>query len=150
MKPIFWNARGDETERRFLEATSKRSTTPKWFRGVRRTSPSFDAKGIDVQARIKRPDSARVMTIPIQIKSSESGKRSFYENHPEAKQAGVPVLVVTDAMTPHLIREALYDTLKPFLAVEREHFKKYLDGLGRTRLSKRGQKIKEHIARSRE
>ncbi len=151
MKPIFHEPRGEEAERRFLEYAQKRtSKTPSWFNGVRRSSIKFDVKGVDICASIKRPDDEKPMTVPIQIKSSEGGKRAYYQSHPDARAVRVPVLVITDTMTSEEIRKKLYRTLKPFLTCPRDHFKHYLEGLGKSRLSKRGQAIKAHIKKTRQ
>jgi|CXWL01.1.fsa_nt_gi hypothetical protein len=110
----------------------------------------FDAKGVDICASIKRTDDRKVMTVPVQIKSSDGGRRSYYQSHPDAKEVRVPVLVVDDTMTADQIRTELYRALKPFLSVPRDHFKSYLSGLGKRGLSARGNQIKAHIKKTRQ
>lgn len=150
MGPIYDDDRGYKTEERFLQAVKERnSDTPSWFRGVRRAGPKFDIKGIDFSAKIKRHDDEKYMSVPVQIKSSKSGRNSYYEKHPEAKAVGVIVLVVHDGMKAGEIRQRLYGALEPFLHVPRDHFKAFFDGAHESKMSRRGRALRKHIVQKR-
>jgi hypothetical protein len=147
---LFGTDRGDRSEERFLSAARKRtSATPKWFRGVRRGSVKFDVNGVDMIAKIKRRDDWKVMSVPIQVKSSSGGKRRFYAERPEAKRLGIPVIVVTDDATPDSLRAELYEALRPFLSAQRDHFKRYFTGIGRGKLSSSGKRISDMLTKKR-
>jgi hypothetical protein len=101
--------------------------------------------GVDFRARIKKPGYRDLMSVPFQIKSSERGKAEYYEKHPDAKAAGVPVLVIRPEMTDEGIREMFYAELHKAYAYDRYHFQTYFEGLARRRLSRRGAALVQHI-----
>lgn len=142
--------KGDEAEERFLRIAKTRTrATPSWYVDTKRASPMFDMKGLDMIARIRRDDDKKPMSVPIQVKSSSRGRRAYYAVHPEAKEVGVIIMVVHDGLSDDEIRSRLYRHLRPFLSVRRDHFKKYLHRLGRSRVSDRGRAIRDMIAESR-
>jgi hypothetical protein len=142
--------RGIESEKRFLSAVKEKTDkTPLWFVGVKRAPVLFDINGIDMIVRIKREDDLKPMSIPVGVVSSKRGRKSFYETRPRAKELKMPVMRITDAMTPDDIRTQLYDALKLFHKVPRDHFKSFLESAAKGVLGKRGRAIKKHIEQRR-
>jgi hypothetical protein len=114
-RPVFGEARralgvlasytGMRAECLAIEAL--RDSPPKWLLETRPATPEEDAAGVDVVAYTDAGE------IPIQIKSSRTGKREFLEAHPDCRY---PVVVVPRCADPALVRDTLLSALGEYRA----------------------------------
>lgn len=92
--PYTWNEVALINERK-LARINTLPKKPSWFIEWVEATPFMDiAGGIDGYARI-RYTNGMICDIPVQIKSSESGVRTYEEKRPSAARRGVVLLVVT-------------------------------------------------------
>jgi len=103
---IFENPEGIRREVRLFEALSiLTQSTPQWFRKAERAVTSLDKRGIDGFVRINIGD--RKLRVALQVKSSEGGRRIFYEEHPDRRSL-IPVVIVNDDDDNERLREKTY------------------------------------------
>lgn len=96
--------RGSEAEQRFFEAFAEESFShPDWFRGIEQSKDWEEPLGIDAHALT---DAGK---IPIQLKSSISGKHHHHRNHPD--RADIVVIVIELGFTAAQIRSKTYAAL---------------------------------------
>ncbi len=142
--------RGAHREDKFFRAARKKTKqTPWWFRSVRRASPGMDVRGIDGFVKVKIHPDQKAMSVPIQIKSSASGKYHYAVKHPLNLNAGVVVLIISEEMTDDEIRHMLYSELGKVRSLSREHFQEFLEKLLERGLRPNGKKIKQMIVTQR-
>lgn len=92
-------------ERVFAVGTRFRDAAraPEWFLGIARGTQREDAEGIDahVEVHITRLETHR---IPLQIKSSETGRRKFRK---DPRRWHIPCVVVHERMTDEEVFDAI-------------------------------------------
>ncbi len=140
---------GDESEQRFIYAlTTRTSSTPSWFKGIKKAGPGHDLKGIDAFVFICRTDDPKPMSVPVQIKRSVKNIHKFSKTHPEAARLGMPVIVIPPEITDEEIRIKTYKVVEHCLTLPRDHFAKYLH-LGSGRRKKPARELLREIRNGR-
>jgi hypothetical protein len=108
------------SEERFLKALSvKTERTPVWFIKIRRASRFMDLRGVDFYAFLYFPNENRRVKVPIQIKSSMTGRIKFYQSH--IQLGSVVVIIVKPDRTDDDIRHQLYKILESVRDVDRRY-----------------------------
>ncbi len=103
---------GDATESRFFTALGIRTAqTPIWFQKVKPAHRLWDIRGIDAFAYVDYREGERRLKIPVQIKSSATGAKHYYEIHQLCKEHGVHVIVVKSTKTDDQLRQSAYAAL---------------------------------------
>lgn len=103
------NPEGFMREARFFEIfQDPQPHTPRWLCDVMRASIPLDRRGIDGFAQIQV--GTEKIKLPLQVKSSRSGKRRFLEEKPKYRDI-VTVILIKDTFTDEHIRQQLYTSL---------------------------------------
>ena len=103
--------RGQEAEERFL-AIAKEMRKKHLINKVRHASTRQDRFGIDFILFVPPPSGGKDTMVLVQVKSSRSGMKEYFERHPECKEANVVVSIVNDNRTDACIRKALLKRIK--------------------------------------
>ena len=141
-------AYGAENEARFLIlANSRGPLRPAWFRGIIRASPSIDARGVDMLAKIVLDDNPKIVHVPVELKSSDGGKVHYFEKHPWAAAKKVVVIVIGQRTDVQLL-EHFYAMLGRVHA-EGRRYSGFYQWLLSQPLGSNGPAYKKHIRQSR-
>lgn len=109
--------RGFENERRALNCLKGLGTNkPYWFGKALKACPEMDKRGVDIlvviKSRNKRKKMRRWCVVPLQIKSSITGKDLFCKTHLLHHKARVPVIVAADFLTAEELRSDIFKELE--------------------------------------
>lgn len=97
--------RGRLAEERFI-ALARSLTNKSLVRRVKKASTTLDILGVDVIIFLYSLSGKKDIKVPVQIKSSFTGLRSYQQNHPRHIEAGVICIVVNELIPDeHIIKE---------------------------------------------
>lgn len=112
--------RGEMAEYRFFTACKVRTKqTPSWFIKVKDGKIFWDRRGIDAFAYFKPLDGSKRVIVPIQVKSSSTGRRHFLLEKSLEEIDNILVIVVHHSKTDDQIRQQLYSELGKIRAQKR-------------------------------
>ena len=149
--------RGIRNEQRALGALGElKKLYPAFIYDVAQASPETDARGIDmlVTVTLGHMPTDRIpqlMTIPIQIKSSEKGVDEWKIVHSDLHRSGVLVFFILDSASPRKVRRLMYRALMKVMRNSRGGmlYASLYDRLYSTKGSKKLQEYIEKIKASR-
>ncbi len=98
-----------------------------FFIRLRQASLRDDVQGVDWLVDMYSHRRGAIV-VPLQIKGSGKAVQEYFRQHPDAKEAGVPVQVVREWHTPERVRETCFDLLQAVRDQELD-FKDYLTKL---------------------
>jgi hypothetical protein len=127
--------RGRNAEERFVRVVRSLKIQLPWIGKVRRTGPKLDRVGVDVSIFVKPLMGRKDIKIPVQIKSSDAGRRSFLVEYPESVSAGILLFVINEHYTDLDLRNAVKKMLEEIREAggDSHSFFKNLDPLDGTR-----------------
>ena len=117
---------GAESEERFITVCKKKTAyTPHWMGRIKRAGIGWDMRGVDAFAYFVPIEDPKRVKVPIQIKSSNTGRKLFKIEKSPFTVENVVVIVVNSRKSDDSIRQQLYSELGK-LRRQRRRFDEFL------------------------